>query len=233
MRIMSEILTSPIAAIFMSIMFYLFGVWLFKKTKLGFIHPLPVAIILVVIVLALFDVNYDLYNNGGKIITAFLGPATVCLAIPLYKNIKKLKENIIPILISTFVGSFASVMSVILMGYAFRLNKEIIISLLPRSVTAPIGMAISEQLNGLISITMLAIVITGTLGAMLAPYLKKWFRIKDDVANGLAFGTSTHAVGTAKALEINELMGSMAGLSLASVGIITTIICEIAVRFLF
>jgi predicted murein hydrolase (TIGR00659 family) len=232
MKFMSDFLSSPISAIFVSIVFYAFGVWLFKKTKLAFIHPLPVASILIISLLGFFHVDYDLYNKGGQIISVFLGPATVCLAIPLYKNLDKFKKNIIPILAATAVGSVVAVASVVILGIAFNLDRQVILSVIPRSVTVPIGLAISSQLGGMVSITMLAIVITGTLGTVYAPYLCKWFKIKDDVANGLAFGTSSHAVGTAKAMEINELMGSMAGLSIASVGIITLIIAEIIQRYI-
>ncbi len=131
--------------------------------------------------------------------------------MPLYKNLDKFKKNIIPILIATAIGSIVAVVSVALLGIIFGLDRQVILSVIPRSVTVPIALAISGQLGGLVSITMLSIVITGTLGTVYVPYLFKWFRVKDDVANGLAFGTSAHAMGTAKAMEINELMGSMAG----------------------
>jgi len=232
MQFMSNFLSSPIAAIFVSIVFYAFGVWLFKKTKLAFIHPLPVASILIISLLGFFRVDYDLYNKGGQIISMFLGPATVCLAVPLYKNLDKFKQNIVPILAAAVVGSFVAVASVAILGVMFDLDRQVILSVIPRSVTVPIGLAISEQLGGLVSITMLSIVITGTLGTVYAPYLRKWYRVKDDVANGLAFGTSSHAVGTAKAMEISELMGSMAGLSIASVGIVTLILAEIIQRYI-
>lgn len=232
MSMLTQILSSPIAAVFISIVFYLAGVWLFNKTKLAFIHPLPVASILIIAFLAIFHIDYDVYNVGGKIISAFLGPATVCLAVPLYKNLDKLKQNIVPILAATTVGSIVAVVSVALLGVMFGLDRTVILSIIPRSVTVPIGLAISEQLGGMISVTMLAIVITGTLGTVYAPYLCRWFRVKDDVANGLAFGTSSHAVGVAKAMEISELMGSMAGLSIASVGVVTIILAQIIQKFI-
>lgn len=232
MKFMSDFLSSPISAIFVSLALYSFGVWLFKKTKLAFIHPLPVASILIISLLGIFHVDYDLYNKGGQIISVFLGPATVCLAVPLYKNLDKFKKNIIPILVATAIGSIVAVVSVALLGIIFGLDRQVILSVIPRSVTVPIALAISGQLGGLVSITMLSIVITGTLGTVYVPYLFKWFRVKDDVSNGLAFGTSAHAMGTAKAMEINELMGSMAGLSIACVGIVTLILAEIIQRYI-
>lgn len=232
MPLMTKIMSSPLAPVFITICAYIFAVWLFKKTKWSFLHPLAVAIPIIIIFISIFHIDYAVYAKGGDIILSFMGPLTVSLAVPLYKNVKKLKENVLPILASTTIGSVVSVLSVILVGKMFKLDSQTIISLLPRSVTLPIGLPISTQMQGIVYITLISIMVTATFGAILAPAFFKWFKSNDDAASGLALGTSAHAVGISRAMEVNELMGSMASLAMVSTAVVTIFIAQFAVSFI-
>lgn len=225
---MMSILTNNILfGLVLSLITFEIGLFIYKKTKFPLFNPLLIAIALVIGFLVIFNIDYDLYNEGAQFINMFLGPATVVLALPLYKQLKLLKKYLMPILIGIFVGSSVSITSVIFLSYIFGLDKTITISLLPKSVTTPIGIEISNQLGGLQPITVLAIVISGIFGAIIAPFLCKIFKIKNKVAIGLALGTSSHAIGTTKALEFGETEGAMSSLSIGLAGIMTVFLAPI------
>ena len=225
---MMSILTDNILfGVVLSLIAFEIGLFVYKKTKFPLFNPLLIAIALVIGFLVIFDIDYDLYNEGAQFINMFLGPATVVLALPLYKQLKLLKKYLMPILIGIFVGSSVSITSVIFLSYIFGLDKTITISLLPKSVTTPIGIEISNQLGGLQPVTVLAIVISGIFGAIIAPLLCKIFRIKNKVAMGIALGTSSHAIGTTKALEFGETEGAMSSLSIGLAGIMTVFLAPV------
>lgn len=218
--------------IFISLVAYEIGKMIYKKTKLPIFNPLLVAIVLVILFLKVFNIDFETYNQGGQFINMFLGPATVILAVPLYKQLSLLKKNFIPIIIGITAGCFISVLSIILLSKAFGLDNNIIISLLPKSVTTPIGIEISNSLGGVTGVTVLAIVITGITGAIIAPVVCKIFRITNPVARGIGIGTSSHAVGTSKALEIGETEGAMSSLSIGIAGLITVVIAPLCFNIL-
>lgn len=225
---MMSILTNNILfGLVLSLIAFEMGLFIYKKTKFPLFNPLLIAIALVIGFLVIFDIDYDLYNIGAQFINMFLGPATVVLALPLYKQLKLLKKYLMPILIGIFVGSSVSITSVIFLSYIFGLDKVITISLLPKSVTTPIGIEISNQLGGLQPVTVLAIVLSGIIGAIIAPFLCKLFKIKNNVAIGLALGTSAHAIGTTKALELGDTEGAMSSLSIGLSGIMTVFLAPI------
>lgn len=225
---MMSILTDNILfGLVLSLIAFEIGLFVYKKTKFPLFNPLLIAIALVIGFLVIFDIDYDLYNEGAQFINMFLGPATVVLALPLYKQLKLLKKYLMPILIGIFVGSSVSITSVIFLSYIFGLDKTITISLLPKSVTTPIGIEISNQLGGLQPVTVLAIVISGIFGAIIAPLLCRIFKIKNKVAIGIALGTSSHAIGTTKALEFGETEGAMSSLSIGLAGIMTVFLAPI------
>ena len=213
--------------IFISLVAYEIGQILYKKTKLPIFNSLLIGIILVIAFLKIFNIDFETYNKGGQFINMFLGPATVILAVPLYKQLSLLKKNFIPIIIGITIGCFVSVLSIILLSKIFNLNNDIIISLLPKSVTTPIGIEISNSLGGITGVTVLAVVITGITGAIIAPIVCKICRITDPVARGIGIGTASHAVGTSKALEIGETEGAMSSLSIGIAGLITVLIAPL------
>ena len=220
---MAELFASPFFGISLSVIALWVGVRIQKKTGLVLCNPLLIAIVLVSAVLLVCRIPYESYNQGGAIINMFLAPATACLAVSIYTQINLLKENWLPILVGCTAGSITSMGSIYLMCRLFRLDEAVSASLIPKSVTTPIAVSISENLGGIQAITVVAVIITGILGSILAPVLIKLFRVKDPVAAGLAIGACSHAVGTSKALELGETEGAMSGLAIGICGILTVI----------
>lgn len=221
---MKDIISSPVFGVVISIAAYLIGCVIKEKLKFAIFNPLLIAIIILVIILSKCNISYDDYNKGGQIISFFLTPATVALALPLYKKFSLFKKNALPILIGIICGIVSGLVSVILLAKLFHLSDELTESLIPKSITTPIGMALSQQMGGLPSITVVAIIITGILGAIIGPFLNKVLKINDKVAMGIAMGNASHAVGTARAMEIGETEGAMSGLTIALAGILTVLL---------
>ena len=217
-----SILTGNILfGIVISLISFEVGLFIYKKTKFPLFNPLLISIILIIGFLILFKVDFDVYNKGGQFIKMFLGPATVVLAVPLYKQLQLLKQHLIPIFIGILLGSSVGIFSVVFFGYIFKLDKLITISLLSKSVTTPIGIEITNQLGGLAPVTVLSIILSGIIGAIIGPILCKLFKINERVAIGISLGTAAHAVGTTKALELGETEGAMSSLSIGIAGIMT------------
>ena len=220
---MAELFASPFFGIALSVIAFWVGVRIQKKTGLVLCNPLLIAIVLASAVLLVCRIPYESYNQGGAIINMFLAPATACLAVSIYTQINLLKENWLPILVGCTAGSITSMGSIYIMCRLFRLDEAVSASLIPKSVTTPIAVSISENLGGIQAITVVAVILTGILGSILAPVLIKLFRVKDPVAAGLAIGACSHAVGTSKALELGETEGAMSGLAIGICGILTVI----------
>ena len=224
---MSILANNLLFGIILSLLAFEAGLYIYKKSKIPLFNPLLIAITLVIGFLLIFNIDFDLYNAGAKFINMFLGPATVILAVPLYKQIELLKKHAPSILIGILFGSIIGIFSVIGLSYALGLNSQLIKSLLPKSVTTPIGIEISNQLEGIIPVTVLVIIVSGIIGAAIGPFLCKLFKITDSVAVGVALGTAAHAVGTSKALEIGETEGAMSGLSIGIAGLMTVFVAPL------
>ena len=220
---MQEILASPFFGIWLSIAAFGIGVKLQKKTGLVICNPLIVAIALVSATLLILKIPYESYEAGGAIINMFLAPATACLAVSIYTKAALLKENWIPVGVGAICGSLASMGSVYLMCRLFSLDEAMTASLMPKSVTTPIAVSISEGHGGMVPITVVAVIFTGILGSILAPGLIRLFKVEDPVAAGVAIGACSHAVGTSKALELGETEGAMSGLAIGICGILTVL----------
>ncbi|MHC1684800.1 MAG: LrgB family protein [Clostridiaceae bacterium] len=228
---MGNLISTPLFGVMISLVAFEIGLLINKKTRISVLNPLLISILIVIGALLTFDISLDDYNKGGQLISFFLAPSTVVLAVPLYKKFSLLKANAVPIIVGVFTGCIVSITSVILLSKIFGLSKLLEISLVPKSVTTPIGMEISNQLGGISAVTVASIVITGIIGAIIAPIVFKVFRIKDKVAMGVAIGTSAHALGTTKAVEMGEVEGAMSGLAIGVSGLITVIIAPIIIRF--
>lgn len=218
-----ELCASPFFGIALSVLAFWLGVKIQKKTGWVVCNPLILAIVLIIGVLLLFDIPYEAYNEGGSLINLFLAPATACLAVSVYTRAELLRKNWLPILVGCTVGSLTSMGSVWLLCRLFGLDDVMVASLLPKSVTTPIAVSISEGSGGLVPITVAAVIITGILGSILAPFLIRLFRVKDAMTAGLAIGSCSHAVGTSKALELGETEGAMSGLAIGICGILTVV----------
>jgi len=191
--------------------------------KLSWINPLLFSIVLIIGLLESLHVPYEAYKQGADIIHLFLGPITVVLAVPLYEHRDELLRHKLSIFAGTVLGSLSAIISVFVLGHLFGLSDLFVNSLLPKSTTTPIGISASEMLEGIVGLSVLSIVITGIFGALIAPLLFKLLRIKSSIAKGIALGTTSHAVGTAKAYEIDRLAGGMSGLSIGLAGIISIV----------
>ena len=210
--------------LFISIFAYLIGMWLKKKLGWGILNPLLVAIILVIAFVAATGIPYEECNKGAGYISYFLTPATVCLAIPLYKQLRLLKDNLVAVLAGILSGVAGSALSIFLLSMLFKLDHVYYVSLLPKSITTAIGMGVSEEAGGIVTITIVSIIITGILGNITAESWFKLIGIRDPIAKGLALGTSAHAIGTARALEMGEIEGAMGSLSIAVAGLTTVVV---------
>jgi len=220
---MKEVFSNPLFGVTLCILAYEIGVFLNRKLKTPLANPLLIGIVLCILVLKLFGIPLEDFNQGGDIVALFLAPATASLAVSIYSQYDLLKKNLIPILVGSAVGSLCSMGSVFLMCKLFRLDEKLTAAMLPKSVTTPIAMELSEQSGGIVPVTIAAVVITGILGAMLAPALIKLFRVNNSVAAGVAIGTCSHALGTTKAIEIGEVEGAMSGIAIGTAGLMTVL----------
>lgn len=214
----------------LSIGVYLLGCAINKKVKQ--INAFLFSIVVIIALLCVFKIDYEVYNNGAKYISYFLTPATVCLAIPLYRRIYVLKTHLKEILIGIFAGVVASMGSIFVMSYLFSLSHAEYVSLLPKSITMAIGLGLCTEYGGIETITIVAITITGILGNLAAELILKLFRIKNPVAKGLAIGTASHAIGTTKAMELGETEGAMSSLAIAVAGLMTVAAASVFVNLI-
>ena len=221
---MKEILcNSAYFGVTVSLIGYGAGIMLKKKFKYAFLNPQLISIIFVIGVVMLCGVDYESYENSAQYLSYLLTPATVCLAVPLYQQMTLLKKNLAAVACGILAGVLASLGSVLLLAFLFGLEHDVYVTLLPKSITTAIGMGVSEELGGLVTITVAVIIVTGVIGNVIGEAVCKLFRIYEPIAKGLALGTSSHAIGTAKALEMGEVEGAMSSLAIAVAGLLTVI----------
>lgn len=222
---MSNVVTqSPLFGLVITIAAYRFGVWVQKKTGWMICNPLLIAVTLIVCVLLALGIPVEDYEAGGDIISMLVVPATAVLALGVYNNLKILRRYAWPVLIGCVVGSAVSVFCVVGLCRLFALEPMLTASLFPKSVTTAIAMALAETNGGVGVLAALGVFITGVTGAIFAPVFAKWFRIDDPVAQGVAIGACSHALGTTRALEMGELQGAMSGLALSVCGVLTVVL---------
>lgn len=204
-----------------SLLAYYAGMWLKKKFKLPIFNPLLISIIITIVVLLCTKMDYQVYYSGAKYISYLLTPATICLAIPLYEQVSLLKKQWKAVVGGIVTGVITSMLCIFAMCLIMGLGHTEYVTLLPKSITTAIGMGVSEELGGYVTITVAVIIITGVFGNIIGEVVCKIFRINEPIAKGLALGTSAHAIGTAKAMEMGEIEGAMSSLSIAVAGILT------------
>ena len=219
---MKELIDNSVyIGVLISLASYALGVWLRKKTGLSFFNPLLVSIILVILFLSVSGISYSTYAESADYISFLLTPATICLAVPLYEQFKLLKKNWKAVVAGIVSGVVSSLVCIFLMALLFRFDHQTYVTFLPKSITTAIGMGVAEELGGYVSLAVVVIVITGVLGNVIAEAVLKLFKIEEPIAKGIAIGSSSHAVGTAKAMEIGQIEGAMSSLSIVVSGIIT------------
>ena len=224
--------TSMFAGVTLSLISYIAGIELKKKFKLGIFNPLLVSIVICIAVLIIGDVDFEVYNEGAKYISYLLTPATVCLAIPLYEQWRLLKENFKAVVFGLVAGVVTSLITVLALSLLMGLTHKEYVTLLPKSITTAIGMAVSEELGGYVTITVAVIIVTGVIGNMIGELVCKIFKITEPISKGLSFGSAAHAIGTAKAIEIGEVEGAMSSLAIAVSGILTVVFASVFANFI-
>lgn len=229
---MESLTNTPLFGVVISLVAFEIGKYIFNKTKLALFNPLLIGTIIVMGFLNYFKVPVSNYMVGGDLILFFLAPATVVLAVPLYRQLNLLKKNFLPIMVGGVVGSLTAIISVVVLGKIMGIDQKLLLSFMPKSITTPIGIELSTLLGGIPSITVFAIIVTGIIGNVSAPYVCSLCRIKHPVAKGIGIGISSHAVGTSRAIEMGEVEGAMSALSIVIAGILTIAIAPL-VRAIF
>lgn len=230
---MNELLEQSVYfGVAISIFAYWIGCELKKKWNYPILNPLLIAMLLIIAFLTIFKIDYETFDHGAKYFTYFLTPATVCLAVPLYKQFQTLKENKTAVLVGILSGCIAHILILSGIAVVFNLDKSILYSMLPKSVTTPIALGISAEIGGISPITVIGVCIAGILGAVIGPTILKLCKITEPVAQGLGIGTASHAIGTSKAIELGEVQAAMSSLAIVVTGILTVIIVPIVVELL-
>lgn len=228
---MKELLTSNVLfGITLTLLAYNIAIGIKKRFDLIILNPLLVSILIVLAVILIGDINYDNFNEGGKYISYLLTPTTVCLAVPLYNNFNILRKDYKAILAGIITGIFTSAFTVLPLTLILKLDKVHYITLLPKSITSAVGMVLSEDFGGLVPVTVISIIVTGIFGVIICDYVFKIFKIQSPIAQGIALGASSHAMGTSKAFSCGEVQGAISSLSLAVSGIFTAIIFSFLVN---
>lgn len=208
------------------------GTFIHRKTKATWCNPLLLGSVFVIVFLSVLDISYPDYKQSAAPLTYLLFPATVSLAVPLYEQWELLSKNALAIFVGIVSGVMTSIGSILLLAWVFHMDTAYGVSLLPKSVTTAIGADVSAELGGIPALTTAAIILTGIVGNLLSVGLCRILRITNPIARGIAIGTSSHAIGTSKALEIGQIEGAMSSLSIAVAGVLTAVLCPLAVNLL-
>lgn len=208
----------------LSLIMYFTVDFLKKWIKTSLFNPLLISSLLIIMILSLLKIEYSEYNQSAQWLHFMLTPATIVLAVPLYQQFKLLQEHALVIFLGVLSGVIASLISVYLLSVLFGLDQTMLITLLPKSITAAIAIGVAEEYQGIVTITVAAVIITGITGNVIAEPVCKFFRIKNPIAKGIAIGTSSHVVGTSKAMEMGEVEGAMSSLAIVVAGLTTVIL---------
>jgi predicted murein hydrolase (TIGR00659 family) len=225
---------SPLLSLTLTLAAYQAGAWAYRRAGLNpLLNPVLIAVLILVAILWLSETEYATYFEGAQFVHFLLGPATVCLALPLYRQFEKVRHSALAISVSILTGSLTASLSAVAVAWALGASEETLVSIAPKSVTAPIAMGISEQLGGLPSLTAVLVILTGILGAALGPPLLNLLRIRDWAARGLAIGTASHGIGTARAIQVSEVAGAFSGLAMGLNAIATAILLPLLWNLFF
>ena len=218
--------------VILSLLAYKIGFEIQKKYKKVFLNPLLISIVLVIVVLLITGVSYETYQYGAKYLSYFLTPVTVCLAVPLYKQMETLKKNMAAILISISIGCVVHAGVLIAVTYICKMDQQLLMSVMSKSVTTAIALGVTSEIGGIQGITVIGVMVAGISGAVAGPSLLKLFHITEPVAQGLAMGSASHAIGTSKAIELGEIQAAMSSLAIVVTGILTVVIVPWVVSLL-
>ncbi len=226
--------TSPLLHLTLTLVAYQAGSWAYQKGKLNpLLNPVLLAVCLLVAALTVTRTSYPTYFQGAQFVHFLLGPATVALAIPLYRQFDRVKRSALAILTSIVTGSLTASLTAVALVRLLGGGWDTAISIAPKSVTAPVAMGISEQLGGLPSLTAVLVILTGIIGAMLGPPLLNLMGVRDWAARGIAIGTASHGIGTARALQVNDVAGAFSGLAMGLNALATAVLLPLLWRLFF
>ncbi len=203
---------------------YLFGQWVFKKTRVAILHPLIISIAIIILFLRITKMDYEKFQQGGQFVSFLLGPSVVALGYILYQQMSYLKGNVVSILTSIFIGSITGIVSVITLAKITGADNALVMTLEPKSVTTAIAMNISAQSGGIPSLTAVIVLFCGIFGGIVGPFILRILGIKSSIAKGLAMGASAHSVGTVKAMEMGVIEGAISGLAIGLMGVMTALL---------
>lgn len=222
---------SPLLSLTLTLVAYKAGLWLHARSNFSpLVNPVLIAVVALVGLLAVTGTDYSTYFEGAQFVHFLLGPATVALAVPLYRQIQHVRQSLVAIITAVICGSVTAALSAVGIGWLLGASQQTLLSLAPKSVTTPVAMGISEQLGGLPSLTAAAVILTGIIGAMAGTSLLKLVGIEDSRASGIAMGVASHGIGTARALQVNEVAGAFSGLAMGLNALATAILIPILFR---
>lgn len=222
-EMLAYFLASPFMGLCLTLFWFNVGVWIKNKTKKDVLNPLLTALIGICVTLWVFNIPVASYEKGAVHITLLLSPATVALGLIVYQKRDILKDYFWVVVLSTGIGALASVGTIYALCKVLQLDEIFFRSLFAKSITTPLALAVAESLNGISSLTVLAVVITGIIGAAFSPLWIKWLGITDEAVAGLAIGTSSHALGTSKAIELGKVQGAMSSVAICTTGLVTVL----------
>ncbi len=226
--------SSPLLHLTLTLAAFVLASIVYRRLQMNpFVNPVLLSVIAIVLILQTTGTSYDTYFEGAQFVHFLLGPATVALAVPLYRQFDRVRKSAVAIIVSLLCGSITSALSAIAVAWLLGAKTVSIVSVAPKSVTAPVAMGISEQLGGLPSLTAVIVILTGIIGAMLGPPILNWLGIHDWSARGFAIGTASHGIGTARALQVNELAGAFSGLAMGLNALATAILLPILWNLFF
>ena len=223
--------TSPLAALTLTLVAYLAGDTIYRLSgRNPLLNPVLLAILLIAAVLLPTGGDYERYFEGAQFVHFLLGPATVALAIPLYKELANVRRALVPLMAALVVGSLTAAGTAVGLAWLAGASRETLASLAPKSVTTPVAMGIAESLGGLPSLTAAVVILTGIVGAALGPLVLDLARIRDPRARGLAMGTASHGIGTARALQTSRVAGAFAGIAIGLNALATAVLLPLLWR---
>jgi predicted murein hydrolase (TIGR00659 family) len=220
---------NPISGMLITVGAYWVGQVIYNKTKWTVLQPILTSSVIIILFLSYAEIPYDVYYDQNVVLNYILPLTAVVLAVPLYRNLDVLKKHALPILAGIAAGTAVTMGSIIAVGRLMGTEENILISMLPKSATNPIAIEVSGIIGGIPSLTVSMVVITGIFGGVLGPELLKLMRVKNEVAKGIALGSMSHAIGTARAFKEGEVAGSMSSLAMAIAGMLTAVLAPIYV----
>ena len=227
MNNMENLLHSELFMLTLVVGVYLAALLLYKKTRLPLLHSLLVSVLAIILILKVFEIEYEHFREGSRLIHFMLGPSVVALGYVLYEQMQYIRGNVVSILTAVFVGAIVGIVSVIVIGKCMGADTTLIATLQPKSVTTPIAMDIAAKSGGIPSLTAVVVVVVGIFGSIAGPFVMKVLGIESRIAKGLALGASSHGVGTAAALQIGAVEGALSGLAIGLMGIMTAVLVPV------